>query len=365
MKGIFRQLLFPAAFLCFLTMGIFSAFAANKINSVSVKFSVDGYSEEGYPQIEAYTSAKHYFVSDVTLETDSDTDDVSSIDYANARYCLDLSADDGYAFYITKASQVKLSGYGAAYVKATRLNSGTTLHIVFKFEELSEFCGDISQADWDANGRLSWTPAQNALRYKISVYRDEHAVGSGIYTGAVSYDCRPLMLDAGQYTAKITPETSEEKGSALRTETFNVTEAMADANKALYGLQIETVVTGESGGPDSVSQIVLNAGWKHDGTGWWYQDEDGSYIQYNWLQSGNDWYFFDSDGYMVTDTVISWGKSSYYFGNEGKLVKDAVIPDGRKAGSDGSLSGKITKVADLTTLGTEEASPIGPGISAQ
>lgn len=365
MRNILKRLFVISSSAAILTIMSIPVFAAtNKISSVSIKFTVEGYNEDGSPNIEASTSGSHYSVGSVDLEESSDdSSDTVDMDYANAKYGVDLSADDDYAFYITKASQVKLSGGGAKYVKASRLDNGTTLHVVVKFDKLNDFCGDVTEATWDNDGKLIWNAAQNAKQYKLSVYGNNKVVGSSIYTGATTYDCKPLMLEAGEYYVRITPETEDKKGDTERTDSFTVTEEMAAKNKAAYGLQKESFTTGDGTGPTSISWRVLNAGWKQDANGWWYQNDSGDYVQYNWIQSGNDWYFFNSDGYMVTNTAVQWGKSKYYFDESGKMVTNALIPDGRKAGADGALSGKATDSTKVTNLYSEETSLIGPGQS--
>lgn len=53
--------------------------------------------------------------------------------------------------------------------------------------------------------------------------------------------------------------------------------------------------------------------WKQDQTGWWWQDDDGSYPSstWRWLDGNKDgWsecYYFDSSGYMALNTVTPDG----------------------------------------------------------
>lgn len=357
MKKILKKALcvIPVFTITLATMTM-SAFAASKINSVSVKFTINGYDDSGMPEIEASTGGSHYSVGSVELE---DTDDDTDIDYSSAKYSIDLSADDDYVFYITKSSQVKLTGGGATYVKASRQDSGTTLHVVIKFEKLDDFCGEVTDVVWDNNGNLSWQPAQNAKQYKVAVYSGDRLVGTA-YTGATRYDCKPFMLIAGEYSARITPETDSTKGNSGKANIVTINAEQAAANSTMYALQKEYITTGNNVGPSSTTCNVLNAGWKQSGDKWWYQNTNGDYIQYNWLQDGNGWYFFDSNGYMVTNTAVSWGGAKYYFGTDGKMVKSSSIPDGRKAGADGTLSGKVTDASKVTNLYAEDASTTGP-----
>ena len=45
---------------------------------------------------------------------------------------------------------------------------------------------------------------------------------------------------------------------------------------------------------------ALAAEWKQDQTGWWYQNDDGSYSQNVLKKIDSYWYYFDSTGYMKT-----------------------------------------------------------------
>ena len=56
--------------------------------------------------------------------------------------------------------------------------------------------------------------------------------------------------------------------------------------------------------------------WKQDASGWWYQNDDGSYSTNTWQEIGGKQYYFDANGYMLHDTTT---------------------PDGKQVGSDGSL----------------------------
>lgn len=44
---------------------------------------------------------------------------------------------------------------------------------------------------------------------------------------------------------------------------------------------------------------------------------------------------------MVTDKVIRWGNNSYYMAPDGKMAINQTVPDGRNAGDDGILTGKM------------------------
>lgn len=49
--------------------------------------------------------------------------------------------------------------------------------------------------------------------------------------------------------------------------------------------------------------------WKQDNAGWWYQNDDGSYVTNQWIQDfDGKWYYFNELGYMVTNTITADGR---------------------------------------------------------
>lgn len=331
-----------------------SAFATEKINRVSVNFSIEGYDEYGYPEIEAEVpTSAHYSCGTADLEYEylDDDDDVNESQgtrkekaASEENYVIELSADDGYAFYLTKADQVRLSGAGAKYVKASRLDNGTTLRLTFQLTQLEDVCNPVDRAFWNGDGTASWEPAYNAVRYKLVLSRNNNS--KIYYTGGTSYDFKPVMLKEGSYSLKVYPlSRSGYRGEYAEAGAFSVSREMARTYSDTYGVETETrSLEGTDGdGPGTVEIIYKNIGWKQDDTGWWYQNRDGSYLQYDWAELNGDWYFFGSDGYMVTDKVIQWGNNSYYMAPDGKMAVNQAVPDGRKAGDDGILTGTMSR----------------------
>lgn len=143
------------------------------------------------------SSSGHYSVGSVELESetaDQDDDDFTTKKKKSAaeeNYVVELSADDGYAFYLTKASQVKLQGAGAEYVKASRLDNGTTLRLIIKLTDLEDVCTAISDASWNSDGTARWEASTNAVKYQLILTRNS---SSKIYfTGGTTYDFKPVM----------------------------------------------------------------------------------------------------------------------------------------------------------------------------
>ena len=59
---------------------------------------------------------------------------------------------------------------------------------------------------------------------------------------------------------------------------------------------------------------VQAAAWKQNKTGWWWQEDNGSYPVSTWKSIRGNWYYFDQNGYMKT----GWLKEKenwYYLGS--------------------------------------------------
>lgn len=75
--------------------------------------------------------------------------------------------------------------------------------------------------------------------------------------------------------------------------------------------------------------ISASAGqWKQDTTGWWWQENDGSYpiSEWRWIDGNNDGeaecYYFGSDGYLLTDTRTPDG---YMVDHNGAWVENGIV----------------------------------------
>lgn len=69
-------------------------------------------------------------------------------------------------------------------------------------------------------------------------------------------------------------------------------------------------------GTSAIMSMTSFAGeWKQDTSGWWYQNDDGSYLANQWFQDfDGKWYYLNESGYMLTN---------------------GTAPDGRSVGADG------------------------------
>lgn len=74
--------------------------------------------------------------------------------------------------------------------------------------------------------------------------------------------------------------------------------------------------------------VTSYAGWKQDDTGYWWQNEDGSYLTngWHWLDGNGDGisecYYFDGNGYMAANTTTPDG---YTVDGSGAWIADGVV----------------------------------------
>ena len=81
------------------------------------------------------------------------------------------------------------------------------------------------------------------------------------------------------------------------------------------------------------------AGWKQNKSGWWWEEDNGSYPTNSWKQIGGTWYYFDGNGYMA----IGWvqvGNTWYYMNESGAMQADTCIGDNYVDGSGAWIPGK-------------------------
>lgn len=66
------------------------------------------------------------------------------------------------------------------------------------------------------------------------------------------------------------------------------------------------------------------AQWQQNDTGWWWQNDDGSYPVSTWKEINSKWYYFDAVGYMAANR---W-EGDYYLDADGAMLTDTMTPDG-------------------------------------
>lgn len=85
----------------------------------------------------------------------------------------------------------------------------------------------------------------------------------------------------------------------------------------------------------ALSMTSFAGEWKQDASGWWYQNDDGSYPTNTWKEINGKQYYFDNNGYILTNTST---------------------PDGQKVDASGAL---ITPLLVLIQMMPKLLIPVG------
>ena len=109
---------------------------------------------------------------------------------------------------------------------------------------------------------------------------------------------------------------------------------MVKTRKVLLGLIIGTIAS------MATSIIALAGTWQSDTKGWWYQNDDGSYV-------ANDWRWIDGNQDGIAEC--------YYFDSAGWLLTSGITPDGYSVNENGAwvTGGKVEVKSVNTTAPTE------------
>lgn len=314
--------------------------AQEKINSVSVRIESEDFDEWGRPELTASTKSGHYTVGNIESAYEHfDSSTPGTYEEDTDIYVIELYADDGYYFNITKADKIHITGLGADFIKASRQNNGSDLILTVRLKNLERFVGEIEDAKWDQQGFASWDEAFGAQSYMLDFY-NEKGRSKRVETCGTTYDFRPFMQRPGDYSYRVRPLSStRESGDWIEAGSITINEAAAENNRQMF--QIEKEVSYKDGIVVPSNEIVVykNIGWQESEDGRrWYRNQDASYPQNMWMQDNDAWYYFGGDGYCKAGEYLTYGGYSYYFNEDGKMITNAKAPDGRKADATGKLS---------------------------
>lgn len=308
-----------------------TTYAQEKINSVSLWIESDDFDEWGRPELTAESKRGHYSVGGIESVYEEDT----------GIYVIELYAEDGYYFNITKSDKIHVNGLGSDFIKASRQNNGSDLIITVRLKNLEQFVGEIKDAEWEQGGFASWTEAQGAQTYMLE-FSDPKGRNKRVETCGTTYDFRPFMQKPGEYNFRVRPLSSTRKSGDWRNAgSFTVNEAGAKNNHQMFRVEKDVSYKDNIKAPANEIVVYKNIGWQEESDGRrWYRNQDASYPQNAWMQDYGDWYYFGSDGYCITDEYLTYGGDDYYFEEDGILIVNAKAPDGRKADETGRLFAK-------------------------
>ena len=79
---------------------------------------------------------------------------------------------------------------------------------------------------------------------------------------------------------------------------------------------------GSHSGANTSGTSSVTEGWKQDAAGWWYQNEDGTYVKSEWSWIDGRCYYFNEDGYCLQNTQTPDG---YSVDMQGAWIEDGVV----------------------------------------
>ena len=79
---------------------------------------------------------------------------------------------------------------------------------------------------------------------------------------------------------------------------------------------------GSHSGANTSGTSSVTEGWKQDAAGWWYQNEDGTYVKSEWSWIEGRCYYFNEDGYCLQNTQTPDG---YSVDMQGAWIEDGVV----------------------------------------
>lgn len=317
-----------------------TAFARDRIETISLNFSADLDSGDTWPEMEVTPDDDGYMVENFQFNTDS-----------TAKYpegTVTLVADDDYYFGTIKRSDCTLSGEGAYFSKAIK-DSSRKIRIMVSFREMGD--GEIDMPEsltWGESGDISWEPVSGARSYQLRLMRGGKAIDSTtLETTGTSYDLSSKITETGTYSVRIRAVSLY--NSSVHSDWATSPGFSVDSSrlKLIQSAASSSIPDSSSASAQAGSSTVTPGQWQwfSSQNAWYWQNPDGTYAYEQWIQTNDGWYYTDSDGHMATGW--RWIKSAdglsrcYYFntasdGTQGRMYANTSTPDGWTVNNDGA-----------------------------
>ena len=114
-----------------------------------------------------------------------------------------------------------------------------------------------------------------------------------------------------------------------------------------------------------ISMSAFAGSWQKDSIGWWYRNDDGTYVQNQWKWIDHNCYYFQPNGYILTGTTTPDGYTVNADGRwteNGRIVSDTAAQTG--TGSTGSSAGTDSSGTDSRSTASGTASALSGPSSA-
>lgn len=315
-------------------MGAQTAFAATKINTVSITLSLDlddgaslpnlttGYANEDEAEIKIPSNNK-YEITDA--EWSKDVDEMEMGKTYTIKVTLDAIGD--YEFKSSYSSS-KVTVKGGTFVSARR-NSSDELVVTVKTREVEGTLEEPEDPRWmseksssDKFGYAKWDSVDEAA-YDVNLYRNDKVVHKVTDWNKTSYNFYPYMTKEGDYSFRVRaiPRNEDVEKYAEKSEWSYSDSLYVDEDEVSDG-------TGQGLETDNSSAATTNTdqvGWIANGGKWFFRYPDGTYLRDSWGKINDIWYLFGSTGEMLTGWHNVNGR--YYYMNQDGAMKTGWLKE--------------------------------------
>ncbi|MDO4282144.1 MAG: hypothetical protein Q4D02_00770 [Clostridia bacterium] len=328
-----RSLLFMVmAFMLLFSMHV-TAFAAESVKKVTVKFNVNEEGEE--PEI-SVSGDSHSHITEILWYDSGEkewydhfSDDLKPDD--TVKCAIKIEPDDGYVFNnLDRRNAWKFTGDKSRVTYRSSDYNASQAVVNLSYGPIG---GKIELEDiyWD-NTIAKWDGIDNAKSYTLLLYKGNNKKYTFENITNTSIDLSSYLTEKGTYYFKVKPIFEDNRIKGEYVESYN-------------SLQVNTPYTGSSNYNDCSSynyDYSLRNTWKLcPDSKWRYYDANGysitlgwhkinhvyyyfanGYMKTGWIQDGTDWYFCDrSNGAMLTNQLIQDNGKIYYLCPDGRMVK--------------------------------------------
>ena len=213
----------------------------------------------------------------------------------------------------------KVNGVVSGSIKALNMDKGRKDSAEASIEEVEMYVGDtnkvyptddsLTYSYHLINGRNNITFNKNDLSYT--------ATDTGNTKLTVSFTDKPRFLADGSVSVRTLDMTVEIKvvkkeegteqggstdnGSGSNNNSSSSQNNNSNSSQDAGSNSSSSSSSSQSGSGSSSGSTTITPAkgtWKSDSTGWWFEEEDGSYPVWDWKYIDDNWYFFDRNGYM-------------------------------------------------------------------
>ena len=232
---------------------------------------------------------------------------------------IQLEANDGYSFSITRASQLNLKG---CTYKSAKKQDSTLLIVEVTVDDVKYVIGEIEDVKLGEDYKATWGRQENAGSYEVRVFRDGRFISSSTVTGE-TFELLPYLTRAGEY--RVSVRGVHRFDANVKSPWTESNDIVLDENQAKLNRDI--------------LEAAENAGeWIRDERGWKFKLPDGTFVTCAWKRFNKEWYYFGTDSYMQVGWLQVDGSWYYLDPEKGTMWYNRKSPEGFDIGIDGKVS---------------------------